>query len=587
MQEKPLPLKNDLEELKREFDKGATELGIGGHKLWTETKPHGFVARFAGAEVFIREGWHSDWVFVLLAGSVRVYKPGARIEAYDPRSRQLSKWLWSAEELENSAGDKEKKADLPLIEAPPGDPGKAAGEKEKQSRTPSREEDLDLPRPLGRVACGEAHCEINSGADLAARVFDLAVALWNLPRPRTLAAGASGCTLLAIKRARFEMACAPFPAWQREGFWREELPEILRSNRLFHPGEPGAVDPKKLFEAYKEHVRLNRFSSKQQEREEFTYSSVPGLKKRKPAATGNDALLLFKKGAGALPRTLDLIVTGTVRVAQERPGGVIIVNQFGPGAFLEHSAWVAKDSYIATAEAITDANVVRLSGDLWGHLQENPLTFRRITDAREHARERLGAVEGARHIAPDGMTQEIASKLLLASDLLLIDTDICTRCDECVAGCAHGHAGTARFHRANPKLNFGKWEVAKACVHCPTAPCQAACADKGAITFLPDGLVHIHHDRCTGCMNCVPACPFEVIVMHAPDPGTRAAHLKGEALEDGVATKCDRCLTKDGDPPCVTSCPYGASRRGSPRQLFPLLGLWAEGPMAEPTGARR
>ncbi|HKI35946.1 MAG TPA: 4Fe-4S dicluster domain-containing protein [Gemmataceae bacterium] len=125
-------------------------------------------------------------------------------------------------------------------------------------------------------------------------------------------------------------------------------------------------------------------------------------------------------------------------------------------------------------------------------------------------------------------------------------------------------------------MSFDGGEVARACVHCSDAPCQAVCPP-GAITFLDDGIVQIHHDRCTGCMQCVPACPFEVIVMCDP---AHPDDKKSPAFPDhGVATKCDRCLTKAEDvaPACVSGCPYGAATRGRPQDLFPKLRDWAEG----------
>lgn len=174
---------------------------------------------------------------------------------------------------------------------------------------------------------------------------------------------------------------------------------------------------------------------------------------------------------------------------------------------------------------------------------------------------------------------DIADRLVLTRNLLLIDMDNCTRCDQCVRGCAAAHEGVPRFHRANPELRFGKWEVARACMNCLDAPCLEACP-VGAITFLEDKSVQLHRNRCIGCYACTgktktgkPAaggCPFGVIDMTEPLSPSDAPNT-ATAL---VATKCDLCLTEDHDPPCVAACPYDAARRVDPAQEFPGLRGW-------------
>src|SRR5262249_49209338 len=138
-----------------------------------------------------------------------------------------------------------------------------------------------------------------------------------------------------------------------------------------------------------------------------------------------------------------------------------------------------------------------------------------------------------------------------------------------------------RFQRANPKLRFGKWEIARVCVHCDDAPCQHVCP-VGAITFLDDGMVQLHRSRCIGCESCPPACPFDAIEM--TPPRFDVLRVGDEEIRDIapnnnkglIANKCDLCLTINRDPPCVVSCPYGAAERGAPRELFRNIKSWAD-----------
>ena len=57
-------------------------------------------------------------------------------------------------------------------------------------------------------------------------------------------------------------------------------------------------------------------------------------------------------------------------------------------------------------------------------------------------------------------------------------------------------------------------------------------------------------DTCTGCGECVEACPWGAIVLH-PD--------------SGLAFKCDLC---GGNPKCIDACNYGvislSAERGAP-----------------------
>jgi len=81
------------------------------------------------------------------------------------------------------------------------------------------------------------------------------------------------------------------------------------------------------------------------------------------------------------------------------------------------------------------------------------------------------------------------------------------------------------------------------CMHCDKAACMASCPSKN-IYKRDDGLVIVDPVKCTGCRNCVDACPYSAIYFN----------------EDlNIAQKCTGCahLLDDGwtEPRCVDACP--------------------------------
>jgi Fe-S-cluster-containing dehydrogenase component len=274
--------------------------------------------------------------------------------------------------------------------------------------------------------------------------------------------------------------------------------------------------------------------------------------------------------AGARSDGLYFVLSGIVRVTRRLPGGEVLRRQFVRHSYFGLTA--------DTVEAVTDVHVAKVGWQAIADLENlYPPVQARLERQRRRWAEDDRQILAGRHPPPAEPPEEVATKLLVTTNLLRINMDLCTRCDQCVVACADTHQGVPRFHRANPNLRFGKWEIARACVHCSDAPCQVVCP-VGAITFLEDGIVQIHHDRCIGCQKCPSACPFDVIEMYPPADPAGAPNLPPKRSDVGVATKCDRCLTLDYDPACVAGCPYGASERGSPQDLFPDLRRWVSTP---------
>ena len=63
------------------------------------------------------------------------------------------------------------------------------------------------------------------------------------------------------------------------------------------------------------------------------------------------------------------------------------------------------------------------------------------------------------------------------------------------------------------------------------------------------GLVLLDQEKCTGCLQCVEACPFGAIF------------VIGEGGDGPAVVKCDLCIERQEQglgPACVEACPTGA-----------------------------
>jgi Fe-S-cluster-containing hydrogenase component 2/CRP-like cAMP-binding protein len=163
-----------------------------------------------------------------------------------------------------------------------------------------------------------------------------------------------------------------------------------------------------------------------------------------------------------------------------------------------------------------------------------------------------------------------------SQNVLLIDLDRCTRCDECVRACSDAHGGVSRFTRDGPR--FGNYLVTLACRACSDPKCMSRCP-VGSIRRHASLEIHIEN-WCVGCGNCAEDCPFgninmvelEVLGGGAPRAATEPDELLAAAPIDAAAadsvpevraTVCDLCAGYDA-PSCVYACPHDAAIRVSP-----------------------
>ena len=165
----------------------------------------------------------------------------------------------------------------------------------------------------------------------------------------------------------------------------------------------------------------------------------------------------------------------------------------------------------------------------------------------------------------------LSKGLVQGNSILVIDLDVCTRCDDCMRGCASTHGGRPRFIREGEK--YDNFLITRSCYHCEDPVCLIGCPT-GAIRRANVGdVVEIDDNLCIGCENCSRKCPYDAIIMHETGetwPSTAfPSYLQGKPRK--VASKCDLCHTSDAGPACVNNCPHSCAFRVSSIDDFQQL----------------
>lgn len=128
---------------------------------------------------------------------------------------------------------------------------------------------------------------------------------------------------------------------------------------------------------------------------------------------------------------------------------------------------------------------------------------------------------------------------------LLIDLDICDKCEDCVSRCSYNdHPGNDGITCMRELAHF-----AIVCRRCDDAPCVTSCPWE-ALEMQPYNALKRYMMRCTSCKSCSRACPFGVIY--------------AETIPF-IISRCDFCLSrvKEGESPvCLQSCTHNGVKYG-------------------------
>jgi Fe-S-cluster-containing dehydrogenase component/CRP-like cAMP-binding protein len=255
-------------------------------------------------------------------------------------------------------------------------------------------------------------------------------------------------------------------------------------------------------------------------------------------------------------------------------------------------------AYTATIMARTEVLEVAIS-----RLRANPAL-------RELVRKHFGAFALGDDLPPEppkdkrvvvAEGREITTGIVDATNLLVMDMDLCIRCGNCSLACHKVHGQSRLLRRGihitrpvKPQSNSIQHVLAPSvCLHCQDPECLTGCPT-GAIGRFSEGQIDINPKTCIGCGDCATQCPYNAITMIPRKPVLAAASGIGGKLkswfslaqpkmpppvtdtENLLAVKCNLCENTPLNPKgakraafsCQENCPTGALVRVNPREYF-------------------
>lgn len=121
------------------------------------------------------------------------------------------------------------------------------------------------------------------------------------------------------------------------------------------------------------------------------------------------------------------------------------------------------------------------------------------------------------------------------------DYSRCSGCRRCEVACSSHHEGKIwpDASRVRVYMLVPGAEFPHLCSQCDDAPCIKSCPVSALTVSKYTGAIIVDDEKCTGCGECIEACPGRIPFIHP----TR-----------GKAVICDLC---NGDPQCVRVCHEG------------------------------
>jgi len=291
---------------------------------------------------------------------------------------------------------------------------------------------------------------------------------------------------------------------------------------------------------------------------------------------------------GHHPNGLILIRSGFARVSRQFGDGHQTISYLGKGDVfgLRELYKNAKTGEAApfeyTLRAIGYVDVVRIATRTFEdlvmpHLPDDAIPSEKSIDYEpaadpDDAMQRFS--RGTESLDPGMMEFLVEHRFINGSATMIIDTDRCTRCDDCVRACATGHGNNPVFVRHGPIHDH--YMVANACMHCADPVCMIGCPTGAIHRDENTGIVEINDVTCIGCQTCAASCPYDNIRMVEIRDGRSDDEVMTDPRDNKPilkATKCDLCVDDRGGPACERACPHDALKRVDLRKPE-NLGKW-------------
>jgi CRP-like cAMP-binding protein/Fe-S-cluster-containing hydrogenase component 2 len=219
-----------------------------------------------------------------------------------------------------------------------------------------------------------------------------------------------------------------------------------------------------------------------------------------------------------------LVRDGYVQVVRERDDGTKrVLAYLRSGDYFGEMALLGGGKRYASVITAGKCELIRLRGEDFRELCKNhPEIEARVRSTIERRKEEEQRItpEISKLLEATGQAGVIQAEALLVMDL-----DLCVKCDRCVDACESLH-GESRLVRNG--IQVDKYLIPAACRHCNDPKCMNACPT-GAIKRRPEGEIYFQYEMCIGCSNCMIACPFDNIVMIETGKFDQAQAKKADA----------------------------------------------------------